>query len=165
MIRRELLLATAIIASVLTACSDTTAPNKPGSEGSSSSSFQRSGALHITKECHEYFGRAGDHCTIIASNLPLIPVGARVFYLMAADLEHGTYDGEVELRVQRGNVAFGHVIVTDLFSTVPHTTIGNASFSGGTGRFKGFHGQIVVSVSSNPSNADWDGTYSFGGRE
>jgi hypothetical protein len=154
-------LASAIIASVVTAaCSDTTAPNKPASEGSSSS-FQRSGAVHITKECHEYFGQAGDHCTIIASNVPLIPVGARVFYLMAADLVNGTYDGDVELRVQRGNVAFGHVIVTDLFSTVPHTTIGNAAFSGGTGRFKEFHGQIVVSVSSNPSY-NWDGTYSFG---
>jgi cephalosporin hydroxylase len=115
----------------------------------------------LTKECSAYTGLAGDYCTVIQSNVNQVPVGSRVYYLVAADLEQGTYDGDVELRVKHDHVAFGHVIVTDLFSTIPNTVIGTGSFSGGTGRFKGFHAQIVISVDNNPLFADWDGTYSF----
>jgi hypothetical protein len=162
MIHPKLLMASAIIASAITvACSDTTAPNKTASEGSSPASTVRSGALHITKECSAYGGVAGDHCTIIASSLPQVSLDSRVYYLSAADLEHGTYDGNVELRVNHANVAFGHCIVTDLFATVAHTIIGRCSFSGGTGRFKGFRAQIVVSVGDDPLWADWNGTYGF----
>jgi hypothetical protein len=162
MIRRKLLMAIAIIAAaVTTACSDTTAPDQPASNGSASEFSRKSGALHLTKECSEYAGQPGDHCTVIASNVKPIPVDSRVFYLAAANLEQGTYDGNVELRVKPGSIAFGHCIVTDLFATVAHTVIGNCSFSGGTGRFKGFHAQIVVSVGLDPIWADWDGTYSF----
>jgi hypothetical protein len=174
MTHRKLLIATAMLASVVTtACSDTTAPKQPVAGGvtaaavapSLSTSSPRSGAVHLTKECSTYAGQAGDFCTIIASNVGQIPVGSRVFYLAAADLEQGTYDGDVELRVKPGNVAFGHVVVTDLFSTIANTNIGNASFSGRTGRFTGFHAQIVVSVDIDPLLADWNGTYSFSPRD
>lgn len=176
MIHRTLLIATAIIASVvITACSDMTAPKQlvqgvPAASMNSQRDDQdrdepRSGALHVAKECSAYMGLAGDYCTIIRSNVREIPVGSRVYYLVAADLEHGTYDGAVELRVERGNVAFGHVRVSDLFSTIPKTVIGTGSISGGTGRFKGFHARIVISVDANPLLADWDGTYSFSRRD
>ena len=173
---RKLLVATVIIgAGVIAGCSDMTAPQKvvsgvPAASMSSQQADQdrgepRSGALHVAKECSAYTGLAGDYCTIIRSNVKQIPVGSRVYYLAAADLENGTYDGDVALRVGHGNVAFGHVMVTDLFSTVPHTVIGTGSLSGGTGRFKGFQAKIVISVDENPLWADWDGTYSFRPRD
>lgn len=173
---RKLLIATAIIAAVVsTGCSDTTAPKQPVSglaagsmsnqEGDRGHSKRRSGALHIAKECSAYMGLAGDYCTIIRSNARKIPIGSRVYYLAAADLEHGTYDGDVELRVSEGNVAFGHVTVTDLFSTIPNTDIGTGAFSDGTGEFKGFRAQIVISVDANPLLADWDGSYSLSRRD
>ena len=157
----KLLMAAAILAAVATAaCSDTTAPNQLASNGLAESA-RKSGALHLTKECSAYAGLAGDHCTIIKSNVKQIPAGARVFYLVAAKLAQGTYDGDVELRVKGGSVAFGHCIVTDLFATIPHTIIGHCSFSGGKGQLEGFHAQIVVSVGIAPISADWDGRYSF----
>src|SRR2546422_926439 len=42
------------------------------------------GALHLTKECSTYLGRAGDFCTIASSNLRAIKVGSRVVYQQAA---------------------------------------------------------------------------------
>ncbi len=97
MIRRKLLIATAIIGSVsITACSDTAAPKKvvPGlaaaevaaAEGarSLSESSLRSGALHVTKECSQYTRLAGGFCTITSSNLKDIEVGTRVVYAVAS---------------------------------------------------------------------------------
>jgi hypothetical protein len=116
----------------------------------------------LAKECSEYRGQAGDHCTLVRSNVEEIPVGSKVFYLVAADLKKGTYDGDVELRVSPGNVAFGHCVVTDLFATVPSTVVGHCAFAGGTGRFKGFSAQIVVTFDGgNPALYGWNGTYNF----
>jgi hypothetical protein len=99
---------------------------------------------------------------MVRSNLKEIPIGSKVFYLAAADLVHGTYDGDVELRVSRDNVAFGHCVVTDLFSTTPNTVTGHCAFAGGTGRFKGFSAQIVVTFDGgNPVLYGWNGTYDF----
>lgn len=160
MIRRELLMAASIIAAVTTACSEPAAPAGTGSDGVYLKSDQGR-ALHLTKECSEYLGRAGDHCTVIKSNVKLIPSGSRVFYLSLANLVQGTYDGNVELRVSDGNLAFGHCTVFDLFATIANTTIGNCSFSGGVGQFEGFQAQIVVSVGLVPVWANWKGKYGF----
>src|SRR3989454_12410536 len=102
MIRRKLLIASAIIGSVsITACSDTTAPKKvvPGlaaaevavAEGapSLSESSPRSGALHVTKECSQYTRLAGGFCTITSSNLKDIEVGTRVVYAVASGAKIG----------------------------------------------------------------------------
>jgi len=46
-------------------------------------SAQRSGTLHVTKECSEYTGEAGSFCTIVSSNFDAIPVGSKVVYAEA----------------------------------------------------------------------------------
>ncbi|HEV7366547.1 MAG TPA: hypothetical protein VGN76_11925 [Gemmatimonadales bacterium] len=152
MIHRELLVATGLIA--FAAGSNTTAPNQPISEGVGASSESRS--FHLTKECSEYLGQAGNHCTVIKSNVQLIPAGATVTYLVAADLVHGTYDGDVVLRANPGDAASGHCIVTDLVKA-----IGNCAFSGGTGHLSGFHAIVVVSGDRNPLLAHWKGRFSL----
>jgi hypothetical protein len=162
MINRKFLIAGAVVASVITiACSETTGPTQlaPGASESA-----KSGTLHLTKECSEYAGQAGDHCTVIKSNFKQIAAGARVYYLSPADLEHASYDGPVELRVRPGDVAFGHCSVSNIFATLAHTFLGHCSFSGGTGQFDGFHAEIVVTVGHDPIWADWNGPYSFSAR-
>lgn len=153
MIHRELLVVTAIIA--FAACSNTMGPNHPTSEGASVESSERR-AFHLTKECSEYIGQAGDHCTVIKSNIKLIPPGATVTYLVAADLVHGTFDGDVVLQANPDDAAFGHCIITDLVKA-----IGNCAFSGGTGRLAGFRATVVVSGDRNPLLAHWKGWLSI----
>src|SRR5947207_9797398 len=97
MIRRKLLIATAIIGSVsITACSDTAAPKKvvsglaaaevAAAEGarSLSESSLRSGALHVTKECSQYTRLAGGFCTITSSNLKDNEIGMKVDYVISS---------------------------------------------------------------------------------
>ena len=48
-----------------------------------SASFPRSGELHVTKECSDYHGQAGEICTITSSSLDAIEVGSRVVYAQA----------------------------------------------------------------------------------
>src|SRR5438309_9744355 len=81
MIYRMALSLTALLAAA--ACSGTDASNPTGpiaspssSASSSSESSSRSGALHVTKECSEYHGLAGEHCTITSSSLKQIEVGS-----------------------------------------------------------------------------------------
>ena len=45
----------------------------------------RAGALHVTKECSQYQGQAGQFCTITSSNIPWIRAGMRVVYEDAAN--------------------------------------------------------------------------------
>src|SRR3989442_13814220 len=97
MIRRKLLIASAIIGSVsITACSDTTAPKKvvPGlaaaevavAEGapSVSESSPRSGGPHPTKAGSPYTRLAGGFCPITPSNLQDIEVRTKALYEGAA---------------------------------------------------------------------------------
>jgi hypothetical protein len=125
-------------------------------------SAPQSAPLRLAKECSHFHGKAGDHCTLTRSNVSRIPVGSRVYYLAAADLKKGTYDGDVELRVNRGNVARGHCVVTDLFSKTPNAVVGKCNFAGGTGRFKTFSADVAVSVDAkHKSWYDWKGTAGF----
>jgi hypothetical protein len=95
-IRRNLLIATSIIAAVVvTACDGPRSPsptapgtisaNQSGVASSSDGSSSRSGALHLAKECSVYFGVAGQYCTITRSNLKEITAGTREFALKDAD--------------------------------------------------------------------------------
>ena len=165
MIRRKLLIATAIIASfVTTSCSDTTAPKKvvPGLSAVAMSSQQadqdgsesRSGALHETKECSQYTRLAGGFCTITSSNLKDIKVGTRVIYAVASGPTVLNSDVILDPPGPGNNIAFGHVVL-DLASGQGVVTI-----SGGTGKFTWFHASVVVSRLIRPNWA-WDGTYSF----
>ena len=126
-----------------------------------SASFPRSGALHVTKECSEYHGLAGEICTITSSNLDAIEVGSRVVYARAADFVTFTLDSDVVLDLPGpgNNVAFGHCHLNLV------TGIGLCTFSGGTGKFTHFDAGVDVSPPTDGLNWHWTGTYSFDPRD
>jgi hypothetical protein len=155
MIHRKLLMATAIIASAATtACSDTTSPKQLVSNGLSSESSPRSGALHVTKECSEYTRLAGSFCTITSSNLKQIEVGTKVIYAIASGPTVLDSDVILDPPGPGNNKAFGHVVL-DLVARHGVVTV-----SGGTGKFTWFEADVVVSYLGG-RNWAWDGTYSF----
>jgi hypothetical protein len=125
-----------------------------------SSSFPRRGELHVTKDCSDYHGQAGDFCTIRLSNLDAIETGSKVTYAQAADFGTFTLDSDVVLDVPGpgNNVAFGHCHLNLV------TGLGLCTFSGGTGKFTQFHASANVSYLSGPNYA-WDGMYSFDPRD
>ena len=170
MIHRKLLIASATVAAVLiTACDGPGSPTAPstsptitakqeqaGNSSELSASSKRSRALHATKECSAYTGLAGAYCTITSSNVRAIEVGSRVVYAKAKDPT--SLDSDVTL-YPPGNgksVAYGHVVLDFV------TRRGVITFSGGTGKFKHFQANAVVSFLGAPNWA-WDGTYSKGG--
>jgi hypothetical protein len=137
---------------------------------------ERSGALHVTKDCLAYTNDAGAYCTIVSSNLGEL-VGAKVFYTQAAvgcDTGAASYpcpptppatpegavislDSNVVLYVGTGNWAVGRCTL-DLNSS------GLCTFSDGTGTLSGFHGRVAVSytpTAADPGLFTWTGTYSF----
>ena len=117
----------------------------------------RNGRLHVTKECPNYHGAAGDSCTITSSNLAEIKVGSKVFYDQAAGTPTGLLDSNVVLDAGAGNRAVGRCTV-DLT-----TYLGVCTFSDGTGQFAGFSARVNVSPDPDPAHPHfhWDGTYSF----
>jgi hypothetical protein len=120
-----------------------------------STSSERSGHLHVTKECSQYTGLADSFCTIVSSNLSAIKAGSRVVYLQAAGAT--ALDSDVVLVVGRGNFALGHVYLP--FPAGP----GLVTISGGIGKFAHFHARVVVTPDSAiPQGWFWNGTYRFG---
>jgi hypothetical protein len=113
----------------------------------------RSGQLHVTKECSQYTGQAGGFCTITGSNLNAIRPGMKVIY--ASALAFPTLDSDLVLAGPGHNDAYGHVKL-DLNSFT-----GPLTFSGGTGRFRGFHARLTVSCAPGGSPCAWDGPYKF----
>jgi hypothetical protein len=115
----------------------------------------RGGDLHVTKECSQYFGHAGEFCTFVTSNIRAIPSGARIYYADAAG--ETTLDTDVVIVAGPGNVAYGHCTLD--FLALP----GRCTFSGGTGKFVHFHASAAVSALGN-NVWQWDGSYSFSQR-
>ncbi len=117
----------------------------------------RSGELHVTKECSQYTGAAGSFCTITRSNLNAIQPGMKVIYASAADFVTGVLDSNLVLHGPDHNDAFGHVRLK--LPTGP----GVITFSGGTGRLRGFHARALVTVTGTGAaqRVHWDGRYSF----
>ena len=109
----------------------------------------RSGALHVMKECSEWFGQAGEFCTITSSNIPQIKPGMRVVYLQAVGPDG--LDSDLVLSRGHGSAAVGHVVL--------NATTSRVTFWGGTGAFTGFQADVGVSVDA--AGIHWDGTYSF----
>jgi hypothetical protein len=119
----------------------------------------RSGDLHVTKECSQYQGQAGQFCTIKSSNIPWIKAGMKVVYTDAADFGTMTLDTDVVLSRGEGSAAEGHVKLNLA------TALGTVTFDGGRGAFKTFHASAAVTVTNrgNPNELwHWDGTYRFG---
>ena len=93
--KRALMLVSAIAAAGIVATAGSATP--------------RSGALHVTKECSEYQGQAGEFCTITSSNVPQIKAGMRVVYLQA--FGQNGLDSDIVLLQGHGSAAFGHVVL------------------------------------------------------
>ena len=119
-----------------------------------SASRERARTLHITKECSQYQGGAGEWCTITASNVRQVPVGSRVLYSQAAGVPAGLLDSNVVLDAGNGNRAVGRCTVDTT------TERGLCTFSDGTGRLAGFEARVdVIHVAGY--DWKWDGAYSF----
>ena len=116
------------------------------------SASPRSGELHVTKDCLGYNFGAGEHCTIQWSSLNAIASGMHVVYASAAGADG--LDSDLVLDGPGNNDAFGHVTLDF------HTLSGEVTFSGGTGRFSGFHARVDVTHVAG-TLWRWDGTYSF----
>jgi hypothetical protein len=116
----------------------------------------RSGELHVTKECSQYSGQAGEFCTITSSNVNAIRAGSRVVYASAiGDPTPGFLDSDLVIDGLGNNNARGHVVLD------VHTFTGVVTLSGGTGVFTHFHaGPITVACPAFP-NCSWDGPYRF----
>jgi hypothetical protein len=112
-------------------------------------------ALHVAKECSQYFGKAGQFCTITASNIAAIEPGMKVVYL--SDLGgNGVLDTDIILSSGQSGTAAGHVVLDT------NTLQGRVTLSGGTGKFTQFHADVDVSLDMATGLWHWDGTYSYG---
>jgi hypothetical protein len=116
------------------------------------SAAPRSGELHVLKDCGDYNFGAGEHCTIRSSSLNAIAPGMKVVYASAAGATG--LDSDLVLDGPGNNDAFGHVTLDF------HTLSGEVTFSGGSGRFSGFHARVDVTHVAG-TLWRWDGTYSF----
>jgi hypothetical protein len=115
----------------------------------------RSGELHVAKECTDYHGFAGEHCTIRWSSLNAIKGGSNVVYAEDVDFSSLTLDSDLVIDGPGDNTAFGHVVLN------LRTSSGSITFSGGTGVFSGFQASVAVTYNSDEGLWHWDGTYSF----
>jgi hypothetical protein len=75
-----------------------------------STTAQRTGTLHVEKECSEYTGEAGSFCTIASSNFDAIPAGSKVVYSEAATAEGGL-DSDIVVKTPGGDTVHGHVVL------------------------------------------------------
>lgn len=156
MSRSTILLATGLIAAAaLTACSDATDPVQP----ELGAAFARTGGdLHVTKDCSQYGGGAGDRCTITTSNRREIAVGSTITYASAAAFPALDTDITIDLPGPGNNAAFGHCTLS------LETGLGECTISGGIGQLTGFRARVDVS-NVGGANFAWDGSYRFDPRD
>jgi hypothetical protein len=123
---------------------------KPGGPDGLTSpvSGARNGNLHTEKDCTNYFGLAGDTCTITKSNLREIGVGSLIHYVQATKSDV-TANSDVVLDAGGSSKAFGHC------------TVNECVFNRGVGSFRSFSARLDVTTVHGVIGA-WDGTYSFG---
>lgn len=118
-----------------------------------STTAQRSGTMHVTKECSEYTGEAGSFCTIESSDFGPVPVGSKVVYAEAAT-EAGGLDTDITINTPEGDTIHGHVVLDGATQT------GTVTLSGGTGEMASLSGELKVAPLAEP-NYSWDGSYSY----
>jgi hypothetical protein len=118
----------------------------------------RGGPIHIIKDCSGYTGQPGAYCTIVQSNVSVIPAGSIVHYTQAFGLLNPAWlDSNVVLDAGNGNKAVGRCTVD--FSIA---TPGVCVFSDGTGELAGFIARVDVSTSPTPpADFRWDGFFRF----
>jgi len=123
-----------------------------GLAATSLSASPRSGDLNVTKECSGFTGGPGSFCRITISNVKAIEADSKILYLQP-ELVFTPQGSDVVLDLPGpgNNTAFGHCSLA----------LGVCAFSGGTGKFTGFHADVRVSHNEDASLWFWEGTYSF----
>ena len=120
-----------------------------------SASDERNGHLQIQKDCAQFTGKAGGHCTIAVSNFAEIPPGSNIYYDQDAGIPAGLLDSNIVLDAGSGNRGVGRCTVDGA------TGLGLCTISDGTGKLAGFSARVNVSFVGGTIWA-WDGTYRFG---
>jgi hypothetical protein len=153
---RRLLMTVACVGLILTAGAGRTYLSASAAEGGDDG--DRSGPIHIRKNCSAYTGLAGGFCTITESNVAAIPPGSLVHYSQAFGILNPAWlDSNVVLDAGNGNKAVGRCTVD--FSTA---TPGVCLFFNGTGDLAGFTARVdVTTVPVPPADYFWDGSYRF----
>ena len=129
-----------------------TSPSASAGSAPSLSASPRSGDLHVIKECSGYTGGPGSFCMITSSNVKAIEVDSKIVYLQPDQLETPSgSDVVLDPPGPGNNKAFGHCSLA----------LGVCTFTGGTGKFNGFHARVDVSPNADYSLWFWNGTYSF----
>jgi hypothetical protein len=110
--------------------------------------------LSLTKECSKFTAHSGDFCSITASSLDLIPVGAKVFYYGPV-IGPAILSTAIVLDAGEGNTAIGYCNVD-----LPKSA-GACTFWAGSGTLTGFQALVNLTVDST-GLFHWDGSYSLG---
>ncbi|MEO7273469.1 MAG: hypothetical protein ABIX28_24725 [Vicinamibacterales bacterium] len=107
----------------------------------------------MTKQCGGFTGGPGSFCTITASNVNALKVGATILYLQPDQVfTPSGSDVVLDLPGPGHNKAFGHCSLA----------VGVCTFSGGTGKFTWFHARVDVSPDPDSSLLwYWEGTYRY----
>ena len=109
---------------------------------------------HLTKDCSTYDGVAPSLCTVSASDLGVIPIGTKVWYLGPVLTNSYFLSSNVSLDAGNGNKAMGYCIFE------AKESVGLCTFWEGVGSFAGF--TAVFNVTIDDSGL-WhlDGIYYF----
>ena len=125
----------------------------------------RNGQLHIVKNCTDTFsGSPGtSYCEIESSNLPELPVGARIYYNQITGGPAAGADGFLDSTI--------FVYVNDRHWAVGRCTLANdnqtpglCTISDGVGPLAGLSARIVVTHTPAPNKLylyAWEGRYNF----
>jgi hypothetical protein len=109
---------------------------------------------HLTKDCSTYTGVTPSLCTIAASDLDVVPIGTKVWYLGPVLTNTYFLSSNVSLDAGHGNVATGYCI----FESKPSTGI--CTFWKGTGTLTRFTATFDVTIDEQKL-WHWDGIYYF----
>ena len=109
---------------------------------------------HLTKDCSTYNGSTPSLCTIAHSDLGVIPIGTKVWYLGPILTNSYFLSSNVKLDAGDGNTATGYCI----FETKPST--GVCTFWKGTGTLARFTATFDVTIDAG-GFWHWDGIYYF----
>lgn len=99
-------------------------------------------AIHLVKDCSTFVAEIPSYCTISASNLAAIPVGAKVTYLGPLLDNQYFLSSNVTIDDARGNTGTGYCI----FDGRPTEERGFCTFWAGTGALAGFTAILKVTI-------------------
>jgi hypothetical protein len=126
---------------------------------------RENGPLHIVKDCGTFTGVPGSSfCTVVASNVPELPAGTRIYYdqITAGPSAgaSGFLDSNVFVWVSDNQWAVGRCTVPN---ANPPGPLGICTLSDGFGPLAGFTMRVTVAYLPGGDGAlyTWNGTYSF----